>query len=161
MSPIEAATASTRRYKKAPSFPSSFAWREALLMMRLNTYPLPSFDGINPSERRKVIALIWSAITLIDMSLCGFLPYAAPDNDSTPEIIAENISVSKFVFLCCMTAVILSSPIPVSMLGFGRGASAPDSSLLYCMKTRFHNSRYLSHSHPTLQSDLPQPKSSP
>src|SRR3989338_7745793 len=60
-----------------------------------------------------------------------------------------------------MTAVSLSSPIPVSMLGLGRGVNLPFRSLLYCMNTRFHISRNLSQSQPTLQVFLPQPTSSP
>src|SRR5574340_503542 len=72
-----------------------------------------------------------------------------------------NRSVSKLLSFPCKTAEILSSPIPVSMLGFGRGVRFPDSSLLYCIKTRFHSSRNLSQSHPTLHSELPHPASSP
>src|SRR3972149_1893977 len=47
------------------------------------------------------------------------------------------------------------------MLGLGRGVRLPFASLLNCMNTRFHNSRNLSQSHPTLQSGLPHPTSAP
>src|SRR4030043_1876767 len=75
--------------------------------------------------------------------------------------MGAKMSESKFVLLCCKTAVILSSPIPVSMLGFGSGVSLPDSSLLNCMKTRFQSSKYLSQSHPAMQSGFLHPKSPP
>ncbi len=51
------------------------------------------------------------------------------------------------LYTFCITVAILSSPIPVSILGFGRGVSLPVLSLSYCMKTRFHNSLHLSQSH--------------
>ena len=61
-----------------------------------------------------------------------------------------------------MMAVMRSSPMPVSMLGLGRGVMFPCASLLNCMNTRFQISRYRSHSHsPILHSGLPQPTLGP
>ena len=59
-------------------------------------------------------------------------------------IIGKNKSVSKSVSAFCKTEAILSKPNPVSIFCFGKGVNEPSSSRLYCINTKFHNSRYLS-----------------
>src|SRR5208283_663658 len=97
----------------------------------------------------------------MEMSLSGLFPLEIPDRDAMAEMIGVKRSVSKLFLLPCKTAVILSSPMPVSILGLGRGVRVPNSSRLNCMNTRFQSSKYLSQSHPTPQSVFPHPTSSP
>jgi len=47
---------------------------------------------------------------------------------------------------CCKQAI-LSNPMPVSMLGLGKGVILPLASRLNCINTRFHISRNRSQSH--------------
>src|SRR5665648_687196 len=58
--------------------------------------------------------------------------------------MGKNKSVSKSVSVFCKTEVILSKPKPVSIFCLGKGVNEPSSSRLYCINTKFHNSRYLS-----------------
>src|SRR3990172_7541120 len=118
---------------------------------------------MTPSPIRNVIDLLWSAITLKEIS-AGLKPcptYLFSKSLSVKVIIGLKRSESKLLLTFCATAESLSSPIPVSMLGFGSGASFPSASLLYCMNTRFHTSINLSQSHSTLHSGLPHPIPSP
>ena len=54
-----------------------------------------------------------------------------------------------------------SSPIPVSIEGFGSFFMSPLRERSYSMNTRFHISRYLSQSHPTAQVGCLHPTSGP
>src|SRR3990172_6763249 len=118
---------------------------------------------MTPSPIRNVIDLLWSAITLKEIS-AGLKPcptYLFSKSLSVKVIIGLKRSESKLLLTFCTTADSLSNPIPVSILGFGNGVSLPLASLLYCMNTRFHTSINLSQSHSTLHSGLPHPIPSP
>jgi hypothetical protein len=52
-------------------------------------------------------------------------------------VIGRKRSVSKLLVAPWRTAVMRSSPAPVSTEGFGRGVIFPEASLSNCMKTRF------------------------
>ncbi len=87
--------------------------------------------------------------------------YFFPDSPAICSINGVKRSQSKLLNFPCRTAATRSSPIPVSMEGFGNGVIAPDSSRLNCMNTRFHSSRKRSQSQPTAQSGRSQPCSGP
>ena len=124
-------------YKNNSLTPRSLPCLIALLKTLLKTYPLPSFDGITPSFTRKVTALEWSAITFNEKSFLGSSPYFTPEILPISSIIGNNKSVSKLFGFPCTTAVILSSPAPVSMFFLGRGSRCPSSILFHSVKTKF------------------------
>ena len=77
------------------------------------------------------------------------------------EITSRNASVSYTLSTPSDSIVVRSTPQPVSMLGRGSGSRLPPSSMLYCMNTRFQNSRKRSQSQPGAQSARSQPWSAP
>ncbi len=85
----------------------------------------------------------------------------APLQPHTASITPAKMSVSNTVSVPCTSAATRSTPEPVSMLGRGSGSNLPPSSMLYCMKTRFQNSRKRSQSQPGAHSGRPQPSRSP
>jgi hypothetical protein len=81
--------------RNLPSIPSSLPCLAARLINLLNTYPLPSFDGIIPSEIINVADLIWSVTILIETShLYSFL-YSLFASSQTLSLNALIVSTSK------------------------------------------------------------------
>jgi hypothetical protein len=67
-------TVGTNSNKNGDSNESFNPYLTARLNKRLNTYPLPSFDGKTPSPIKKVIALAWSVITYKEKSVFSDSP---------------------------------------------------------------------------------------
>ncbi len=117
----ESITTSTSAGRKLSSVPSNFPCLAALRISLRNIYPLPSLLGSTPSDTRKVIALAWSVIILIDMSFSGSFLYSTPDISSTFFTIPLIAAMSKIVSTPSITAAILSRPMPVSIFGLESG----------------------------------------
>ena len=133
----------------------------ARLMIRRSTYPLPSLDGITPSEIRNVDERIWSVIRRIETSSISSTWYFLPESPQTLSRIAFMVSMSNTESTSCITTARRSSPIPVSMFLCSSSVYPPCPSPLNCVNTLFHTSMKRSQSQPTLQSGLPQPYFSP
>ncbi len=107
------------------------------------------------------MARLWSAMTRSAVSVSSSLPYSTPASRAAFPIKPRNRSPWKLERTPWQTAVMRSSPMPVSMLGRGRGTMLPFSSRSYCMNTRFQISRNRSQSHLPMPQLGPQLMSSP
>ena len=63
------------------------------------------------------MALMWSVITLKEISKSLSSPYFFPETFAISSIISFIASISKIFSVFCKTVAILSSPIPVSIFG--------------------------------------------
>ena len=88
---------------------------------------------------RKVVARRWSVMTLRDVSVLASFRQYGPFGNGLDQGLAR--SVSKLEGTFCMTLATRSRPMPVSMLGLGRGFREPSAWRSNWVKTRFQISR--------------------
>ncbi len=86
---------------------------------------------------------MWSATILYDLVVSWSFLYSNWASSLILSIIPWYRSVSYTESTPWSTAIVLSSPIPVSTFFWLRGSNLPSAVLLYSIKTSFHISTYL------------------
>ena len=72
-------------------------------------------EGSTPSPTIKVVLLMWSVITRIEMSFCASALYSTPTKLHIFFIMFCTVSTSKRLSTSCITHARRSRPMPVSI----------------------------------------------